>query len=716
MNLFVFPTNRALNNFYINYKSNILPDATTIKNLLQEAIIVDKKTKIPKYIRKIILWDIIDKFEVEKIGFDSTFLRFLENSSFLFNFFDEIESALINIKDIDISDTYGDYEDHLRIINKIYDTYKQRLEELKLYDNPTSYRLNNAYLKYYSNINIYIDGLISNKDFNIIKSISNITNVNIIFECSKYNEFIFNKLFGKNFKTYNQYTININTNKIIDTIKINIKKPKISLYSFSMRINQALLVIAKINEWLKKGYENIIVVLPSEDFKKYLKLFDKAKNLNYAMGLENTNVISKIEYLKENLVIDSKKSKLQNILDNINNIDKNIKDELLELLKFENIFEKLEYKDILDFVVKNIKNIDDTSGGKVKVVGILETRGIEFDKVIIVDFNDDFIPKINNDDLFLNSNIRRKINLPTISDKENLQRHYYINLINNANEVCIGFSSNIIHSSLIDDLGLNASNAIDGENLWSFFPKNNEKEYVEDVIYGDYKEKILSVTKIKDFINCKRKFYFSNIEKLATNENVNDNAFIGNMVHNILKDLNNNFCIESFKNEIKKREINLLDRLDLESLLYKLEPFINENHNMIQNGREILHKEFNFKYEIFGFDFIGRIDRIDKYKDKLYIIDYKVKNNFNINNEGYLQLLVYKKAISNIYKNYNIEAMYYDILSNKQYCMDSIQEKEQEVLLKTTIESLKTKDIEFEKTNNNSICHYCDYKYLCNMY
>ena len=293
MKLFVFPTNRALNHFYINCEDSVLPRATTIRSFFEEAIIINQKSKIPKKLRKIILWDIISGFEIEKIGFDKTFLRFLENSSFLFNFFDEIESANIDIKNIDISDTYGDYEDHLRILNNIYDAYKKRLDELNLYDNPKDYRLNSAYIRYYQYIEIYIDGLLSNRDFQLIKEITQFSNIDLIFEISAYNKNIFENLLNQEFNTNTKYTYNLNTNTIKNQISFDTKKPTISLYGFSLRINQALLVIAKINEWLKKGFENIAVILPSDDFKQYLRLFDKAKNLNYAMGLEDSNTISK---------------------------------------------------------------------------------------------------------------------------------------------------------------------------------------------------------------------------------------------------------------------------------------------------------------------------------------------------------------------------------------------------------------------------------------
>ncbi|RDU58600.1 PD-(D/E)XK nuclease family protein [Helicobacter sp. MIT 99-5507] len=714
MRLFIFPTNRALNNFYINYKDSILPDATTIGSFFEEIIIVNGKSKIPKKLRKIILWDIISRFEVEKIGFDKTFLRFLENSSFLFNFFDEIESANIDIKNIDISDTYGDYEDHLRILNNIYNAYKKRLDELNLYDNPTEYRLNTAYIKYYKHIEIYIDGLLSNKDFNLIKEIAKYSNIDLIFECSKYNKTIFEKLFNQRFKIDIKYTISINTNKIKDQISLDTKKPNISIYSFSLRLNQALLVIAKINEWLKNGIENIAVILPSEDFKKYLKLFDKAKNLNYAMGLEDSNTISKIRNLE--LKIDNSKSKLLNIIENIGTIKENLKDELLELTRFENLFENLDYNDILEFIINNIKNIDDTHGGKVKVIGILETRGIAFDKIIIVDFNDEFLPKINDNDIFINSNIRKRVNLPTINDKENLQRHYYANLINNANEVCIAFDANKIRSNLLDDFEL--YDVIDGESLWSFFPKNLQKEYKEDEIIANFEDKNLSATKIKTFLDCKRKFYFCYIAKLAPDEiDIEDtSAFIGNVVHDILKDLGDDFKIESFKKALKIREMNILNRIDMESLIFKIKPFIESNYEILQKNRQILNREFEFKYDIFGFAFSGRIDRIDKDKNEIHIIDYKIKNNFDIKKERYLQLLIYKKAISEIYKDYYIKAAYYDVLNDKLHYMDSKDEQAEEEILQEVLTLLKIKNINFEKTNNSSICHYCDYKHLCDMY
>ena len=81
--------------------------------------------------------------------------------------------------------------------------------------------------------------------------------------------------------------------------------------------------------------------------------------------------------------------------------------------------------------------IDDVGGGKVTVMGLLETRGVAFRGVIIVDFNEGYVPRISEKDLFLNSTIREHSGLPTGADRQDLQKHYYYQLIHAAEAVAI---------------------------------------------------------------------------------------------------------------------------------------------------------------------------------------------------------------------------------------------------------------------------------------
>lgn len=70
-------------------------------------------------------------------------------------------------------------------------------------------------------------------------------------------------------------------------------------------------------------------------------------------------------------------------------------------------------------------------------MGVLETRLINFDAVIICDFNDEYIPKISTKDKFLSTKLKSLSELPTKFDRENLQKYYYKRLIDNSKYVFI---------------------------------------------------------------------------------------------------------------------------------------------------------------------------------------------------------------------------------------------------------------------------------------
>jgi inactivated superfamily I helicase len=70
-------------------------------------------------------------------------------------------------------------------------------------------------------------------------------------------------------------------------------------------------------------------------------------------------------------------------------------------------------------------------------MGLLETRLIDFDAIIICDFNNSFIPKISLKDKFLSTKVKYLANLPTKIDRENLQKYYYKRLIDSSKNIFI---------------------------------------------------------------------------------------------------------------------------------------------------------------------------------------------------------------------------------------------------------------------------------------
>lgn len=699
MELFVFSSTRALKESFLNNNSSFLPDSKTIQEFLNDIIIVPNKAKIPKDFRKIILWDIINNMKPVELKFAKTFLHFLENSNFIFGFFDELYSSIVDIKNIDRHDIYGSYEDHLNIIGEIFSKYNQKLDSLNLYDceNMSEIVLNTAYLKHYKQITIKLDGILSKRDFTLLKRASEHCNITIKFLCDKYNIDIFKQVFNKHLKPNFSYVFTLNNDELIES-SIENKPNKIHQFSFNFRINQALLVIAKVNEWLESGIKNIAVILPDEEFARYLELFDTKRNLNYAMGEKNLALRQKIKNLQ---CEDSNASKIERVLLALKKENINLGCES-SLKSFEDFFQKLEISDILEFLIANLINQNDTSGGKVTVMGILETRGLSFEKVIIVDFNEDFIPTLSDNDIFLNTSIRKNSGIPTLMDKENLQRHYYNHIFTHSNEIFVAFCEDSPKSTMLDS----EITPQDGDKIWRFFDNELDKNFIDETFSAQKINMRLSATSIKTFDICELQFYFKYICNLS--EENDDSKPLGGIIHDILNNLGKDFNTKKLDNLINKI-MPLSQRLDAKIAIIKLSSFLKS-----QKDIEILELEAEKEFEFMGFAFTCRIDRIDKIGSKIRVIDYKYKKNFKIKDEGYMQLFIYKQALKRDYGD-NIECLYLDLNNNKEYIMTKEHESECEARLVEILSRFNNK-ITFNKTDKKTDCKYCAFKHLCDRF
>lgn len=712
MKLSVFSTNRALKDFYDAQKdSPFLPPAKTIADFFSDIVIV-QGAKIPPSLRVLFLWRAIRNIKIENLGFERTFLRFLEGSNFIFKFFDELDSAQVKISDIDKSDTYGDYSDHLSLLERVFEAYNNGLKARGFCDyyaipseSSNDSRLNIAYLKAFSVIEIHLDGIFSVKEMAILRKCAEFSEIIIFFSATKYNKNLLEKMLQIPIERGFKYSFHIAQGKLKKIEKLAQNTQNINFYAFDLRISEALLVLAKVNEWLQDSPQNeMAVILPSDDFARYLQLFDSPRNLNYAMGFSDDKKREKLRELREKH--DNPSALLDEILARFK-----LENEL-HILAMRDILEGLSCEEIIEFLLQNIANLNDNNGGKVGVYGILESRGKAFKRAVIVDFNADFIPCLNENDMFLNTALRKRLNLPTLRDKEDLQRHYYFMLINNTECVEIAYCKNALISSVAEVLRTLSSAKIaefDGDKKWRFFPNECKKEYISDEIIAQNTLFRLSATAIKAFLACKRKFYFSYLcNNLHDSEEKEE--ILGAKIHNILREMGQNF--DKSKITIAKND------LDTEIALAQLEPFFKAQRDLLQNGTEILAVEQKKEFQIDDFKFVCIMDRIDRVKtadgaDKIRIIDYKFKNKFEIKKEGFLQLAIYKRALCGEFSE--IECLYIDLQKNKEYIMDKSAEIEANEMLDTALCELKG-EINFAQCEDKNECKWCEYGYLCGRY
>lgn len=158
--------------------------------------------------------------------------------------------------------------------------------------------------------------------------------------------------------------------------------------------------------------------------------------------------------------------------------------------------------------------------------------------------------------------------------------------------------------------------------------------------------------------------------------------------------------------------------LDKEVFKKNLEEFIKQEQNRYQKGANIIALEKRFNFEHKGIKLKGAIDRIDKINNVYEVIDYKTSSSLKIDTiKNYdksvdFQLEFYFLACKELYSYENIKAYYYDLSNVK--LLEEVALFEKLDLLDKIFEELKTKEVNFTKCENNSICQFCNFKTICN--
>ena len=120
------------------------------------------------------------------------------------------------------------------------------------------------------------------------------------------------------------------------------------------------------------------------------------------------------------------------------------------LLIIKNFLEKqkfkMDYKDLRDFYIDMLKNqslslVGDINS-KVQIMGLLESRGVDFDNVIICSVNEGVLPKDNFNSTFLPFDVRKKFDLPTIEDADARTAYDFYRLTQRSKKVHLIYNSN----------------------------------------------------------------------------------------------------------------------------------------------------------------------------------------------------------------------------------------------------------------------------------
>ncbi|MBN1791242.1 MAG: PD-(D/E)XK nuclease family protein [Bacteroidales bacterium] len=320
-----------------------------------------------------------------------------------------------------------------------------------------------------------------------------------------------------------------------------------------------------------------------------------------------------------------------------------------------------------------------------QVLGLLETRTLDFDNVILLSANEGILPRISNASSFIPYNIRAGFSMPTPEHYDAISAYHFYRLIQRAKNIALVYdsSSGGLHTGersrflhqIAYEMTLKVTEIFPQATIARIPVKPivmHKTGAVAAALQGYLGKdgKLLSPSAINEFLNCPLKFCFHHLLDLPQPTEVAeevDARLLGNLLHKAMKILYSGFGTKPVTRELleaslkEERSIDMaLDKAFQEELfgisegtgLRKV-----EGYNLIirQVIRTYIHQLVRAEMESEPFSIIGLeeryktafhlsvdgspvelqiggiIDRIDLRQGSTFIIDYKtgtVKNSF----------------------------------------------------------------------------------------
>jgi CRISPR/Cas system-associated exonuclease Cas4 (RecB family) len=194
-----------------------------------------------------------------------------------------------------------------------------------------------------------------------------------------------------------------------------------------------------------------------------------------------------------------------------------------------------------------------------QVLGILETRTLDFENVILLSANEGILPKAADMPSFIPYNLRAGFGMPTPEHQDAIYAYYFYRLIQRARNIALvydcstggmrtGERSRFLHqlfyetSLPINEIGFETTIARIPVKPISI-EKKGEVERALEVYLGN-EGKVLSPSSINEFLNCPLRFYFHYIAGLPQPEEMSeeiDARMFGNIMHSALKNIYSGF-------------------------------------------------------------------------------------------------------------------------------------------------------------------------------
>ncbi len=469
--------------------------------------------------------------------------------------------------------------------------------------------------------------------------------------------------------------------------------------------------------------ENILM------FSKNLSFSDEELSLINSLKVENLSALTVLEAINKFLEILKGKLIFSELDGDLLSSNQIIINQLIIKLKKYPIIENISTLKKLYNSLTKMKGIpfEGEPLRRLQIMGILETRALDFKNIIYLSLNEGVIPKSNQFHSFILPEIRREYKLPMPYDDDaiysyhfyrSLQRAENIELIYNKGENDLGsgemsrFAKQLLYELKQQNQNISISNKIvklpepkKQKSKAIIINKSNEI-YQQLLDLSTNPLRGFSPTSLNEFKTCGLKFYFSRILKIKPKDEVEEEIKVntrGTIIHDTLdiifreeaeaensnkfdedffkraKENYKKILFDRYKENFKNGDINHGNNLLLRKLDEKLVKDFFESEEINSLGIENVMTEQDLEYtipiesqnEIIKVMLRGSADRIDSYKGVRRIIDYKTgkvdKNELNLDDKNILSSEKWANLFTNSKFDKPFQLLTYTLLYSRQF-------------------------------------------------
>ena len=278
----------------------------------------------------------------------------------------------------------------------------------------------------------------------------------------------------------------------------------------------------------------------------------------------------------------------------------------------------------------------------IQIMGVLETRNLDFDNILMLCCNEGFMPKSVNDSSFIPYNIRKAYELTTKEHKIKIFAYYFYRLLQRASNISLTYTNSIQEgktnemSRFMLQLLVERPNSITKLSLKSEQGyKTKEKTPItktNEVMKLLNNINKLSPTAINRYLSCPAKFYYNKVlgvkEPEESHEDVSDNRTFGIVFHKAMENIyeeyykNHKWITEEEIDKLLKNEHFLLQNID-KAFATELFNIGKQSFKPQYNGLQQINRKVIFRY-------IQQVLKLDKKNAPFMIKGLELKVNKDI--------------------------------------------------------------------------------------